>query len=105
MARLLKLAIGGALCAAVAATAWHLLQPYLLGTADLETVRKDVSERVADLLADHELAPGAPIFIRIFKASSELEMWVEDGEAYRLVKTYPICSYSGDLGPKLVILT
>jgi len=43
-----------------------------------------------------------PIFIRIFKAESELEVWKqrEDGHFY-LFKTYPICHWSGDLGPKL----
>lgn len=42
-------------------------------------------------------------FIRIFKAESELELWSRaPGEAtYTLTKTYPICSWSGRLGPKL----
>ena len=44
---------------------------------------------------------GAPIFIRIFKASSELEVWVEKGDRFRLFKIYPICTYSGGPGPKL----
>lgn len=44
----------------------------------------------------------APIFIRIFKQESELEMWKQkdDGLFYHL-KTYPICNWSGKLGPKL----
>jgi len=42
-------------------------------------------------------------FIRIFKAEAELELWTraEGDAAYSLAKTYPICAYSGDLGPKL----
>ena len=42
-------------------------------------------------------------FIRIFKAEAELELWSRsEGEAaYKLTKIYPICAYSGDLGPKL----
>lgn len=44
---------------------------------------------------------GAPIFIRIFKLEAELEVWVHDGTRYRHLKTYTICDYSGDLGPKL----
>lgn len=43
---------------------------------------------------------GSPIYIRIFKASSELELWVKSGEKYELFKTYDICTYSGKLGPK-----
>ncbi len=44
---------------------------------------------------------GAPVFMRIFKREKELELWVE-GDAHRFVlfRTYPICTYSGDLGPK-----
>ena len=44
---------------------------------------------------------GAPMMIRIFKQSSELEVWKETrGGAYRLVKTFTICTWSGELGPK-----
>jgi murein L,D-transpeptidase YafK len=43
------------------------------------------------------------VFIRIFKESSELEVWKEqrDGK-YALLKTYTICKWSGVLGPKKV---
>ena len=45
---------------------------------------------------------GAPIFIRIFKQERRLEIFTQNDEnTFTLVKTYPICSYSGDLGPKL----
>ena len=46
--------------------------------------------------------PGAPIFVRIFKEESELEVWKQrdDGRFYHF-KTYPICNWSGDLGPKV----
>lgn len=42
-------------------------------------------------------------FIRIFKSEAELEVWsrTDGAEAYQLQKIYPICAYSGDLGPKL----
>jgi murein L,D-transpeptidase YafK len=46
------------------------------------------------------LSLGRPIFIRIFKESDELEVWVLQGETFRLYKTYTICDYSGNLGPK-----
>jgi len=46
--------------------------------------------------------PGAPMMIRIFKQTSELEVWKQSGAGgFKLVKTYQICSYSGDLGPKI----
>lgn len=43
---------------------------------------------------------GNPVFIRIFKETDELEVWVKDHETYRLFKTYTICTYSGGLGTK-----
>jgi murein L,D-transpeptidase YafK len=43
-----------------------------------------------------------PVLVRIFKAESELEIWKRKptGE-YALFKTYPICRWSGKLGPKV----
>ncbi len=47
------------------------------------------------------LEPGMPVFIRIFKQSSELEVWLQDGSEWQHFRTIRICSYSGKLGPKL----
>ncbi|SFV56284.1 probable exported protein STY0357 [hydrothermal vent metagenome] len=44
---------------------------------------------------------GNHIFIRIFKLSAELEVWIKDEDYYQLLKIYPICKQSGNLGPKL----
>ncbi len=44
---------------------------------------------------------GNPIFIRIFKKEKKLELWVNPDKEFKLCKTYEICTYSGDLGPKL----
>jgi murein L,D-transpeptidase YafK len=54
------------------------------------------------LLGKKGMDAQAPIFIRIFKEESELELWKqrEDGRFYHF-KTYPICNWSGELGPKL----
>ena len=44
---------------------------------------------------------GAPMLIRIFKAESELEIWMEKDGRFELFATYPVCHWSGSLGPKL----
>jgi len=45
---------------------------------------------------------GSPIFIRIFKESDKLELWIENkNQTFSLFKSYDICSFSGDLGPKI----
>ena len=45
---------------------------------------------------------GSPILLRVFKVEAELEVWKKNrsGE-YALLKTYPICRWSGALGPKV----
>lgn len=52
-------------------------------------------------LAARGLRLGAPIFIRIFKLQKKLEVWLQQNDRYLLFKTYPVCSYSGYLGPKM----
>lgn len=53
------------------------------------------------LLGKKGMQPGSPVFVRIFKEESELEIWKQrdDGRFYHF-KTYPICNWSGELGPK-----
>jgi murein L,D-transpeptidase YafK len=54
------------------------------------------------LLGKKGMDAQSPIFVRIFKEESELEVWKQrdDGRYYHF-KTYPICNWSGDLGPKV----
>lgn len=44
---------------------------------------------------------GSPLLIRIFKAESALEIWMEKDGTYMPFASYPICYWSGTLGPKL----
>lgn len=65
----------------------------LPGTPDLS----DLKGR----LASHGLKAGDAIFMRIFKREFELELWMmRDGRFHRFA-TYPICKWSGELGPKV----
>jgi len=44
----------------------------------------------------------APILIRIYKQESTLEVWKQDRSGkFALLNSYPICNFSGSLGPKL----
>ena len=63
---------------------------------------KPIPSALVSKIASIGSTPGAPMMIRIFKQSSELEVWKQSkGGSYKLLKTYEICSYSGDLGPKI----
>jgi murein L,D-transpeptidase YafK len=45
---------------------------------------------------------GSPMLVRLFKQEAELEVWKQDRNGkFALLKTYPICRWSGDLGPKV----
>ena len=60
-----------------------------------------LSEQTLALISEKNMDKGSPILVRLFKEESELEVWKQtrDGR-YALLKTYPICKWSGDLGPK-----
>lgn len=50
------------------------------------------------------VALGDPVFLRLFKLESKVELWMASpahGGRYVRVATYPICFWSGRLGPKL----
>jgi murein L,D-transpeptidase YafK len=52
-------------------------------------------------LARADLEAGNPVLLRIFKEESQLELWMQRGGRFALFATYPICKWSGKLGPKL----
>src|SRR6267154_481168 len=56
---------------------------------------------VADM-AEKNMDLQSPILVRLFKQEAELEVWKQDRSGrFALLKTYPICRWSGDLGPKV----
>lgn len=53
------------------------------------------------LMAQHNMEPSSAILMRIFKKESVLEVWKRTREGrFALLKSYPICRWSGQLGPK-----
>ncbi len=62
-----------------------------------------VKPELEKVFKEKNLNYGSPIFIRIFKESMELEIWVKSENTFTLFKTYEICTYgSGTLGPKTI---
>ncbi len=62
---------------------------------------KPVADGTAALIAAAGVGMRAPIYLRVFKEDSELEVWKQrpDG-TFAHILTYPICNFSGALGPK-----
>jgi murein L,D-transpeptidase YafK len=63
---------------------------------------RPLSNETMMLLGKKGMTTATPMYIRVFKEESELELWKqrEDGRYYHF-KTYPICNWSGGLGPKI----
>jgi murein L,D-transpeptidase YafK len=55
----------------------------------------------ADRLARGGFAKGQPVFIRITKRESQLEVFLKRKDGWRFFQAYPICAWSGALGPKI----
>ena len=107
------------LIVAIAGTGFYLLTPegrQLIDRVRINWTRAEYQQRfragetlpgTPDLarfeqrLAGKGVKLGVPIYIRIFKLESELELWVEKGGRFERFATYPICLWSGRLGPKL----
>ena len=53
-------------------------------------------------LAEQGVVLGSPVFMRVFKREFELELWMKRDGRFRRFAVYPICRWSGWLGPKLV---
>jgi hypothetical protein len=52
-------------------------------------------------MAQKNMAPSAPILVRSYKKESILEVWKQTREGrFALLKSFPICRWSGQLGPK-----
>jgi murein L,D-transpeptidase YafK len=97
----LRRGILGATAAAVVSAAGLYAWRQFRGPADLAAVRRRLAPVLTADLAVKGLSLGAPIFIRIFKEPGELEVWVRSGARFDMFRTYPICNFSGGLGPKL----
>ena len=61
-----------------------------------------ISEKTLALMDKIGTTASAPVVIRTYKQEAEFEIWKmkSDGQ-YALLKTYPMCRWSGQLGPKL----
>ncbi|MCC0056910.1 MAG: murein L,D-transpeptidase [Rhodobiaceae bacterium] len=63
---------------------------------------KPISQKTLSMMEEKGMGRLDPIVIRIFKEESELEVWKRNKSGrYALLNTYPICAWSGVLGPKV----
>jgi murein L,D-transpeptidase YafK len=61
-----------------------------------------VSPKLVEKMAEKDMDLQSPILIRLYKEEAELEVWKQNRSGkFELLKSYPICRWSGDLGPKV----
>ena len=61
-----------------------------------------VPPKLVAAMTEKDMDLQSPILVRLFKQEAELEVWKQDRSGhFALLKTYPICRWSGDLGPKV----
>lgn len=109
LTRLLGYLVLVALVVAALIASWPIMGRSALARAGAEPVSgRAESARVRVLpglrarLAPLGLAVGNDVFIRIFKQERMLELWMRPpvGAQFLLAGNYPICAFSGALGPK-----
>lgn len=60
-----------------------------------------LSPELTSLMSEKGMSRQSPILLRTYKKESELEVWkVGRSGRYELLKTFPMCRWSGQLGPK-----
>jgi murein L,D-transpeptidase YafK len=73
-----------------------------ISMANNAKANQPVPPKLAAAMTDKNMDAQSPVLIRLFKQEAELEVWKQDRNGqFALLKTYPICRWSGDLGPKV----
>ena len=80
----------------------------LLSGCNVETAQRTparasapIPQATLALMSEKQTDRNAPILIRAYKKEAEIEIWKQDRKGdYVLLKSYPVCRWSGQLGPK-----
>lgn len=92
----------GTVQAAAALAVFLLAQAPVAARAEVAKHEAPIPPATLALMSARNTGAGAPILMRAFKKEAELEVWkLSRSGRYVLLKTFPICRWSGQLGPKL----
>ena len=73
-----------------------------ISLANNAKANQPVSQKLIAEMTAKDMDLQSPMLVRLFKQEAELEVWKQDRSGrFALLKTYPICRWSGDLGPKV----
>ena len=78
-----------------------LILPGHVPAARADKARAPIPAATLALMAARGTDAATPILLRAYKRESEIELWKRNAAGrYVPIKTYPICRWSGQLGPK-----
>ncbi|WP_375459207.1 hypothetical protein [uncultured Enterovirga sp.] len=60
-----------------------------------------IPAKTVALMSEKGMRKEDPILVRLYKKEAELEVWKRTNGQYALLKSFPICRWSGQLGPKV----
>lgn len=73
-----------------------------ISLANNAKANQPVPPKLVAAMTEKDMDMQSPILVRLFKQEAELEVWKQTRSGqFALLKTYPICRWSGDLGPKV----
>jgi murein L,D-transpeptidase YafK len=91
----------GALSTAIVGVALALSGCVQTALDDLGDAAPEISQKTVIEMKKKRMTAQSPVLVRLFKEESELEVWKQDASGrYALLKSFPICRWSGKLGPK-----
>lgn len=74
---------------------------FISGNKSSSPITSKLKPRLEKKLKRQGFELGSAVYLRIFKQTKKLEMWVQQkGGEFKLFKQYQICRHSGGLGPK-----
>jgi murein L,D-transpeptidase YafK len=89
------------LASGIAVSAALLLTASCSGGLDALDPSTEITPKIAREIKSKGFNQEDAVLVRIFKEESELELWKQKASGqYVLYKTFPICRWSGKLGPK-----
>lgn len=98
--RAVRLAAATAVCAL--ALAGCSAENFTFGPDGNKKHLRPVSSQTMALMREKGMSKELPILLRIYKEESELEIWKKTTAGnYELLRKFPICKWSGELGPKV----
>src|SRR6202166_3824583 len=73
-----------------------------ISLANNAKANQPVPPKLIAAMVEKDMDLQSPILVRLFKQEAELEVGKQDRSGrFALLKAYPICRWSGDLGPKV----